>query len=121
MAPQELSPRPRYTLPDDSVFSRLLHVSKKIQGHVIYDDHGFCADYPRILRDILLLRQALLNHLPKLALNGQGILVEKRRCICVLTQNGYEFIIAFFATLAIGGTCVPLGWFICLIFRTNES
>lgn len=120
MASEELLSYPRYTFPDDPIFTQLLHVSRNIQGHVIYDGHGFYANYCRILSDILQLRQALLGRLPKSAFNEQGMLLEKRRYICILVLKNYEFIIAFFATLAIGGACVPLGKFGCLPFYMNR-
>lgn len=101
---------PRHTFPNDPIFTQLLYVCKSTPGTIIHDDaHEFQADYSRILGDILQLRHVLLEHLPQSALNEHGMLLQEWSSICVLTPRSYEFIIAFFSILSLGGACAPLG------------
>ncbi|RFU29333.1 hypothetical protein B7463_g7018, partial [Scytalidium lignicola] len=94
--------------PNDYIFNQLLHIAQEFHGKIIYDTFGFEADYARVFQDILEVCSTLREHLLSSAFNVQGLLHEDTSNICVLSLGGYEFIIAFYAILALGGACVPL-------------
>ncbi|KAK2744988.1 hypothetical protein FQN57_004118 [Myotisia sp. PD_48] len=94
--------------PDDPIFNRLLRLAESFKGSIIYAADGFEACYKRLICDILSFRKSLFEQLPSAAFNEHGLLTEEYSYIPVLSLGGYEFIIAFFTILSLGGACVPL-------------
>ena len=91
-------------LPDDVLFSRLLKLATQKRDEVIVDDrsHGTQFGYRHILHGTVKLFEKLRG-LDECVLDKQGDLY-----IAVLAPNGYEFIVAVLAVLALGGVVVPM-------------
>lgn len=79
--------------------------------HVIIHDPscGVDATYPQLLHDILALRQRLYKCLPVSMCDEKGRIKAETPYVLILSRGNYEFIVAAFAVLAIGGALVPLG------------
>ena len=107
---EEAFARAEQKFPNDQIFQQLLLAAKGFQGTIIHDADGFKADYARFLNDILEVCRALRLNLPPAAFDERGLLREDEPYICILSL-GYEFIIAHYAILALGGASVPLGKF----------
>jgi malonyl-CoA/methylmalonyl-CoA synthetase len=95
-------------LPNSPFFSRLLRFAYRNKGLAINDTTaGFTASHLQLLTDVLHLRNVFLDSLDEftLAQLERGVEVF----IIVLGPGGYEFVVAFFAVIAIGAVVVPLG------------
>lgn len=95
--------------PNDPVFNQLRRLSREIQGAVIYDPSGIEADYSRFAQDVSRVCATLRENLPASSFDKQGVLLEESPYVPLLTLGGYEYIVCFYATLALGGACIPLG------------
>ncbi len=95
----------RNVLPDDQLFARLLQLATRKQDEVIVDDQsiGKQFGYRHIIHGTVKLSQKLQGLLDQSVLDNRG-----RFYVAVLAPNGYEFIIAVLAVLAIGGVVVPM-------------
>lgn len=97
-------------LPNEPIFRRLVENSKSIRNVIIHDPScGVDATYVHLLRDILALRQRLYECLPVSMFDEKGRIKEDAPYILILSRGTYEFIVASFSILAIGGALVPLG------------
>ncbi|KAI1279487.1 acyl-CoA synthetases/AMP-acid ligases II [Xylaria sp. FL0933] len=97
-------------LPDEPIFQRLID-NTKTHGRVIFHDPtcGVDATYPQLLHDIVSLRQRLHNWLPSSIFDKTGLLSDQTSpYILVLAPGNYDFVVASFTVLAIGGALVPL-------------
>ncbi|KHN97578.1 AMP-dependent synthetase/ligase [Metarhizium album ARSEF 1941] len=96
---------PHTALPDDPIFSRLLQLATRRDGQVIVNDcsRGTQFGYGHILHGTLSLIQKLQRLLNRSTLDNRGGFY-----IAVLAPNGYEFIVAVLAALALGGVAVPM-------------
>lgn len=99
--------------PDDPALVRLLAEAKRAINLPsipnIVDLHlHISKDYGQLLADILQTRRRLLEALPP-PNESQGILAASDSYIAIVTNSGYEFLVAFFAIRAVGGTPMPLG------------
>ncbi|KAL4876010.1 hypothetical protein BJY04DRAFT_223495 [Aspergillus karnatakaensis] len=95
--------------PDDPIFAQLLQVARDV-NHVIVHDPGnkVDADYAQLLTDILRMQTELRAALHQPMFSDDGILLEQTPYIFILADGKYEFIVAAFAILSIGGAVVPL-------------
>lgn len=99
-------------LPNEPIFRRLVENNKTIHNVIVYDPScGVNAKYPQLLHDILALRQRLHECLPGSMFDEKGRMKEGNPYVLILSRGNYEFIVAAFAILAIGGALVPLGRF----------
>lgn len=99
-------------LPNEPVFQKLVENSKLIQDVIIHDPScRVDATYPQLLHDVLALRQRLYGCLPASMFDKKGIIKEDTPYILILSRGNYEFIVASFSVLAMGGALVPLGKF----------
>ena len=97
-------------LPNEPIFRRLVENSKLVQNVIIHDpSSGVDAKYPQLLHDILALRQRLYECLPVSMFDEKGRIKEDTPYILIFSRGNYEFIVASFSVLAIGGALVPLG------------
>ncbi|KAJ5835714.1 NRPS-like protein biosynthetic cluster [Penicillium robsamsonii] len=69
---------------------------------------GIEANHPQFINDVYITRQELLDNLPRTLFSNQNLLREDRSFVCILNQGSYDFIVAAFAVLALGGAVVPL-------------
>ena len=92
-------------LPHDLVFHRLHYLACHRDAIAVKDnDLGLEFSYRQLLSDILHLKSRLLENLGDRV--KRSLQADKEVSFVVLAR-GYEFIVAFFAILAIGGISVP--------------
>lgn len=99
-------------LPNEPIFRRLVENNKTVHNVIIHDpSYGLNAKYPQLLHDILALRQRLYECLPVSMFDEKGRMKGDNPYILILSRGNYEFIVAAFSILALGGALVPLGKF----------
>lgn len=99
-------------LPNEPIFRRLVENNKTVHNVIVHDPScGVNAKYPQLLRDVLALRQRLYECLPVSMFDEKGRMKGDNPYILILSRGNYEFIVAAFSVLAIGGALVPLGKF----------
>jgi malonyl-CoA/methylmalonyl-CoA synthetase len=93
------------TLPHDAFFHRL-HYLACHQNSIAIRDHQLGIEVPhdRLLSDIVATRNDIIQNLRPVTAQ---LLREDKEVAFVIFARGYEFVIAFFAILAIGGIAVP--------------
>ncbi|KAI9038869.1 acetyl-CoA synthetase-like protein [Aspergillus affinis] len=94
--------------PNDGVFSRLLELCKERDGIIIDDPTiGVQATYHQLLTDVEQMRLKLARILKE---QDQSIesLIEQNYHIGYVGHANYEYAVASFATLALGGVMIPL-------------
>ncbi|KAI1177403.1 hypothetical protein F4777DRAFT_596605 [Nemania sp. FL0916] len=98
-----------YKLPNEPIFHQLLKNSKAIPGVIISDPTcDAYANYTKLLLDIVVLRQQLYDALPQSLFDSRGIICPESPYILVAAPGNYEFIVATFTILAIGGAIIPI-------------
>jgi malonyl-CoA/methylmalonyl-CoA synthetase len=97
-------------LPNEPIFTQLLHVARTVSHVVVHDSQkGVNADYPQLLTDLLRMRALLRDSLPaSLFEDNHALLNEDSPYVFLLANGNYDFIIGAFAILSIGGAVVPL-------------
>ena len=100
-----------YLFPDDPLITSLLSTARLNAGpdKFIYHSHDPGKSYPELLGDIARMCDALRDRLPSSALNERGTFRREPEYVAIFGRSSYEFIVAFFAIRAMGGTCMPLG------------
>lgn len=94
--------------PNDPIFTRLLRYSQNISGVRVHDEYGIDAGYCDLVQDVIHVRQALREQLPREWFDSQGLFQPQAGSIAVLSLSGYYYTVALFAIIALGGKCVPL-------------
>lgn len=103
-------------LPNEPIFRKLLDNSKSIPGVIVNDPTcGVRADYLNLLRDIVVFRQQLYDALPDALFDDTGLIKPDSPYILIASPGNYEFIVASFTVLAIGGALVPIGMVLRLL------
>jgi malonyl-CoA/methylmalonyl-CoA synthetase len=96
-------------LPNEPFFEHLIKARNEVQHVVIHDPNsGVDANYTQLFTDVLNMRQAIYEALPRSMFDDKLIIVEEAPFIFVLTPGNYEFIVASLAILGLGGALVPL-------------
>jgi hypothetical protein len=96
-------------LPNEPTFVQLLRVSREVHHIIVHDPwNRVDAGYAQFLTDLLRMRESLYKFLPSYMFDEQNILREDNPYIFILSRGDYEFIVAAFAILSIGGALVPL-------------
>lgn len=99
------------------MFRRLVENNRSAQNVIVHDPScGVNAKYPQLLHDILALRQRLYECLPLSMFDEKGRMKGDNPYILILSRGNYEFIVASFSVLAMGGALVPLGKFMKTFF-----
>lgn len=98
------------SLPNEPHFRTFLQYHDESPDRTIFDDRisGNRVTFKQFLRDVHATRQDLLGSLPDSMVNNGFIITEERPYIFLLTPGNYEFAVAAFAALSIGGAIVPL-------------
>ncbi|KAK2758037.1 hypothetical protein FQN54_004443 [Arachnomyces sp. PD_36] len=97
------------SLPNEPTFVQLLNLSNDSERVAVCDlRNGKTAGYKQLITDVLALRRSIYESLPKSMFDGNGILGADTPYILVQAQNGYEYFVATFAILSIGGALVPI-------------
>ncbi|KAL7940720.1 acyl-CoA synthetase-like protein [Trichoderma barbatum] len=94
--------------PNDAIFTRLFQLSVERPDLLFHDDYGVDANYNDLIRDIVHVRRILQKQLPASSFSADGSLRQDAASIAFLAFSGYNFIVSFFAIVALGGVCVPL-------------
>jgi malonyl-CoA/methylmalonyl-CoA synthetase len=94
-------------LPNLPLFSRMLRFAHHSERIAIKDSvTGYAASYIQLLTDVLHLRNVVQTSLECSTIEqlerGEEIF------IAILAEGGYEFTVAFFATVAVGAVAVPI-------------
>lgn len=103
-APEHSGPN---VFPNFYLFSRLLRWSYKRHLVAVKDiTFGFTASYAQLLTDVLHLRNVLRRTLPPHVVpkidRGDEVFIN------LLGPGGYEFVVGFFALMALGAVIVPI-------------
>jgi malonyl-CoA/methylmalonyl-CoA synthetase len=94
-------------LPNFFLFSRLLRWSYKRHLMAVEDiTYGYTASYAQLLTDVLNLRNVLRKTLPPPVV--RRIDNDEEVFINLLGPGGYEFVVGFFALMALGAVIVPI-------------
>lgn len=109
-------------LPNEPIFRRLLENSNSVPGIIINDPTcGVRADYAQLLRDIVVFRQQLYDKLPNDLFDEDGLIRPDSPYILIASPGNYEFIVASFAILAVGGALVPIGIVLRLLSHCSQQ
>lgn len=93
-------------LPHDLIFHDLYSLAVSLNKTVIKDmNTGHSASHQQFLSDIICLSTRLREELHPDTLRA---LHDEREVSLLILSEGYEAMVAFFATLALGGIAVPL-------------
>ncbi|TWU75935.1 hypothetical protein ED733_006343 [Metarhizium rileyi] len=97
--------------PHDAVLVKLLEVSNlnSTPEPIIYDAYGLEKTYAELLGDILETRDRIRRAVSTSSLDDRGFFLEAAPYTGYLGLSGYEFVVAFFATRALAGACMPFG------------
>lgn len=96
-------------LPNWPIFHSFLRYAQRKPSPVAIRDvnAGIERTYHHLLSDILTLRKVLERQLsPSIR---QDLIEDKEVFVGLLIPGGYEFVVGFFAILALGAAVVPLG------------
>jgi hypothetical protein len=101
-------------LPHDILFHILHSLAAYQNDEAIIDAKaGYTATHQQFLSDIVACRNALRETLAPETIKA---LQEDREVSILILSSGYEFIVSFFAVLAIGAIAVPLSMYKLHIF-----
>ena len=93
------------TLPHDFLFYRLHYLACHQNTIAIRERHlGLEVTYRQLLSDIVSLKVRMLEQLPSTTLEK---LQADQEIAFLVFARGHEFVVAYFAILAIGGIVVP--------------
>lgn len=103
------SPTPAVGPPNDPIFTHLAHLARNSNKVIIRDPlQNLEADNVRFLRDILQFRLKISSALPADILGGNGLIKSDGVYILLSAPSSYQFLVALFAILAVGGAAVLL-------------
>ncbi|CAG8398981.1 unnamed protein product [Penicillium salamii] len=124
-------------LPDDPLFERLLYNAQHIHSTLIRDTSaGIAATPAQFLRDVIFFKDRINRQLTTSGIDIHNVAAHGDVYICILAQLSYEFLVAFYAVIALGGVAVPLStsilpeegaWILnkcrasCLLVGTNQG
>ncbi|KAE8389055.1 acetyl-CoA synthetase-like protein [Aspergillus alliaceus] len=96
-------------LPNDPVFTNLVYRATSANKVIIRDPlQNIEADYAQFLRDIIHVRLEISGILPPEILDDHGMIKNDDVYILLLAPSSYQYLVALFAILAIGGAAVLL-------------
>ena len=97
--------------PNDPIFTSVLPLARDVKRVIVHDpDLGLEATYGQLVTDILHARNQLKKQLSS-QLHENGKILNDDYHIGVLAPSNYEFAVAAFAILAMGGSVVALRLF----------
>jgi len=93
--------------PNFFLFSRLVRLSYKAHLLAVKDlTYGYTASYAQLLTDVLHLRNVLRETLPRHVVRKLDR--DEEVFVNLLGPGGYEFVVGFFALMALGAVIVPI-------------
>ncbi|KAJ5907795.1 hypothetical protein N7495_000477 [Penicillium taxi] len=124
-------------LPDDLLFQRLLYNAQNIHSVLIRDTaSGIEATPAQFLRDVIFFQDRINIQLATNGISAHDVTGHRDVYICILAPLSYEFLVAFYAVIALGSVAVPLStsilpeegaWILnkcratCLLVGTNQG
>jgi malonyl-CoA/methylmalonyl-CoA synthetase len=95
--------------PDDTIFNTLLPIARELDHTVFHDPaKGINANYDQFMTDVIHMRHQLKKQLSRYLDPQNNSIFAESVLICALAPANYEYAVAVFAILALGGTVVPL-------------
>jgi acyl-CoA synthetase (AMP-forming)/AMP-acid ligase II len=95
-------------LPHDLMFHVLYDLALRQNTTIVKDSNtGHIASHQQFLSDVLALRAKLREELHPSTLQA---LRDEREVSLLIWAEGYEFVVAFYAVLGLGGIAVPFSW-----------
>jgi malonyl-CoA/methylmalonyl-CoA synthetase len=96
-------------LPNEPTFERLIQLTGNASHTIVHDpSRGVNANSSKLLADVQEARESLYQNLDDTLFDGHGLIKEDTPWICVIAPGSYEFVVASFAILALGGAIVAL-------------
>ena len=96
-------------LPNDPIFIHLAHAARNANKVIIRDPvQNLQANRVRFLQDILQFRSQISSVLPGDMVDEKGMIKNDHVYILISAPSSYQFLVALFAILAIGGAAVLL-------------
>ena len=91
--------------PNDPLFRRLLHHAQNNHNVLIqeFQQNSIEATAAQFLRDVVAYSERIRAQQASLETHKNG-----GRYICILATLSYEFVVALYATIALGAAAVPL-------------
>ncbi|CAG8932827.1 unnamed protein product [Penicillium salamii] len=124
-------------LPDDPLFEKLIYNAQHIHSTLIRDtSSGIAATPAQFLRDVVFFKHRINIQLATSGIDIHTVAGDVDVYICILAPLSYEFLVAFYAVIALGGVAVPLStsilpeegaWILnkchasCLLVGTNQG
>lgn len=106
-------------LPDDPLFERLLYNAQNIHSVLIRDTAtGTEATPAQFLRDIIFFQDRINTQLAANGVSAHDVAGHGDVYICILAPLSYEFLVAFYAVIALGAVVVPLCMAFIISFHT---
>ncbi|ODM23812.1 hypothetical protein SI65_01401 [Aspergillus cristatus] len=97
------------SLPNESLFTQLLHLSKHTQHVVIHDPTSDVhANAVQLMADVMAMRQSIYASLPRSDCGDKGLMASDAPSILVLAPGNYEYLVAAFAIMSLGAALVPV-------------
>lgn len=95
--------------PDDKIFDALLPIARELD-HVVFHDPAkdINANYDQLITDVIHMRHKLREQLSRFLDPQNNSIFAESVQICTLDPANYEYAVATFAILALGGAVVPL-------------
>jgi malonyl-CoA/methylmalonyl-CoA synthetase len=95
--------------PDDKIFNTLLPIARELD-HIVFNDPAkdINANYDQLITDVIHMRHKLREQLSRFLDPQNKSIFTESVLICTLAPANYEYAVATFAILALGGTVVPL-------------
>lgn len=109
-------------LPGDPLFKTLLYNAQHIHSTLIRDTSaGIAATPAQFLRDVIFFKHRINTQLATSGIDVHTVAGDVDVYICILAPLSYEFLVAFYAVIALGGVAVPLCMAFIPPFRTYHQ
>jgi hypothetical protein len=94
--------------PNELFFRRLLTIADQYNHPVIqHPSKGTSKSSRQLLQDVVLCRNRIRDALPASRLDSKGVLKNDEGRILLVAEAGYDFVVALYAAIAIGGVLIP--------------
>ena len=95
--------------PDDNIFNTLLQNAREVDQVIFHDSTtGINASYSQFITDVIHMRHQLRERFSQHLDPQSSSVFTDPLLICTLAHANYEYAVAAFAILALGGVPVPL-------------
>ena len=97
-------------LPNEPIWELLLTALELYPHHVVVADSlsRLEADYAQLVTDMLYMRREIIKAFPPSMFEPHGHIAQERPYITVIAPGNFDFIVAAFAVLSLGGAFMPI-------------